>query len=137
MKINIRNIAKFLSIIFVLTAFLVPQSVEGQEKAKDKMAKAAKTKSKSKTKAKKDKPKKKEKTIADLVKKSKKIPGLFTIYQDKKTGTLQMVISENQLQKEYIYFSQIANGVTDAGRFRGAYQGSKVFKIKKTPLDQL
>ena len=131
MKINIRNIAKFLSIIFVLTAFLVPQSVEGQEKAKDKMAKAAKTKSKSKTKAKKDKPKKKEKTIADLVKKSKKIPGLFTIYQDKKTGTLQMVISENQLQKEYIYFSQIANGVTDAGRFRGAYQGSKVFKIKK------
>ena len=51
-------------------------------------------------------PKKKEdkkKTIADLVKTSKKIEGLFTIYQDTINGSIQMLISKNQLKKEYIY----------------------------------
>ena len=31
--------------------------------------------------------------------------GLFTIYQDTITGALQMVISKDQLEKEFIYFS--------------------------------
>jgi hypothetical protein len=74
----------------------------------------------------------KEKTIAELVKSSKKIEGLFPIYQDTITGSLQMIISDNQINKEYIYFSQIANGVMDAGRAnRGSYMDSKVFKIEK------
>ncbi|WP_308992528.1 zinc-dependent metalloprotease [Mariniflexile litorale] len=75
---------------------------------------------------------KKEKTITELVKSSKKIEGLFPIYQDTITGSLQMIISDNQLDQEFIYFSQISNGVLDAGRMnRGAYMGSKVFKIEK------
>ena len=36
-----------------------------------------------------------EKTIADLTKSSKKIEGLFTIYQDTLTGDVKMVLKEN------------------------------------------
>ena len=132
MKIYTMKIAQFLCLIFVLTAFLLPNTVEGQEKEKAKKEKATATASPTPPKKEKPKkPKKKEKTIAELVKKSKKIDGLFTLYQDKASGTLRMLISKDQLNKEYIYFSQIANGVVDAGRFKGAYRGSKVFKIKK------
>ncbi|WP_248722894.1 zinc-dependent metalloprotease [Seonamhaeicola sp. ML3] len=73
----------------------------------------------------------KKKSIADLVKKSKKIEGLFTIYQDTTNGSLQMLISENQIGKEYIYFSQIADGVLEGKANRGSYRGSKIFKIEK------
>ncbi|NER12248.1 DUF5117 domain-containing protein [Leptobacterium flavescens] len=73
----------------------------------------------------------KKKSIADLTKSSKKIEGLFTIYQDTVNGSIQMLVSEDQLGKEFIYFSQIADGVVDVGAFRGAYRGSKIFKIKR------
>ena len=42
-----------------------------------------------------------------------------------------MLISEDQIDKEFIYFGQVANGATDVGLFRGAYGGSKVFKLSK------
>ncbi|MFD2725873.1 zinc-dependent metalloprotease [Hyunsoonleella rubra] len=73
-----------------------------------------------------------KKTIQDLVKGSAKIDGLFTIYQDTLTGAVQMLIEKEQLDKEFIYFSQIANGGTEAGRLnRGIYQPTSVFKIQK------
>ena len=132
MKSYVTKTVQFLCLLFVFTALLNPSAVYGQEKKKEE--KAAATKGTPKKKAKptpKKKKKKKDKTIEELVKKSTKIDGLFTLYQDKKTGSLQMLINRNQIGKEYIYFSQIANGVVDVGRFRGAYQGAKVFKIKK------
>ncbi|MBT8385093.1 MAG: zinc-dependent metalloprotease, partial [Bacteroidia bacterium] len=55
----------------------------------------------------------------------------FKMYQDTVSGSLQMIVTEDQIGKEYIHFNQVGNGVLDAGRFRGAYGGSKVFKIKK------
>lgn len=60
------------------------------------------------------KPKKPKKSIATLTKSSKKIEGLFTIFQDTVSGDLKMLIKKNQLDKDYIYFSQIADGVTEA-----------------------
>ncbi|GAA4282148.1 zinc-dependent metalloprotease [Gaetbulibacter aestuarii] len=102
---------------------LSPSNVEAQRKRKDKK--------KDDVEAKTPAPKK-DKSIADLTKSSKKMDGLFTIYQDTITGSLKMVISKDQLDKEYIYFSQIADGVMDAGRIiRGSYRGSKVFKVQK------
>ena len=71
------------------------------------------------------------KKISEVTKKSKKIEGLFTIYQDTITGSIKMVVSKEQLNQEFIYFSQVANGVLDARAFRGSYRGSKVFKIQK------
>ncbi|WP_445749497.1 zinc-dependent metalloprotease [Polaribacter sp.] len=76
-------------------------------------------------------PAKKDKTVADLTKGNKKIEGLFTIFQDTVTGGVKLLIKKDQLNKDFIYFSQIADGVTEAGHFRGAYQGSSVFHIKQ------
>ena len=122
MKIKKRNVFRLLSIAVVTCAFIAPQNAEAQRKNKKK---------KDKTEAAAPKPKSKDKSIKDLTKSSKKIEGLFTMYRDTITGALQMVISDEQLDKEYIHFNQVSNGVTDAGRFRGAYGGSKVFKVKK------
>ena len=73
----------------------------------------------------------KNKSISELTKSCKKIDGLFTIYQDTINGKIKMAISESQLEEEFIHFSQIADGVTDAGRFRGAYNSETIFYIKK------
>ena len=75
--------------------------------------------------------KKKEKTISELTKSSKKIDGLFTIYQDTISGKLKMTVSNDQFDKEFIHFSQIADGVTEAGGFRGRYNGGTIFYIKR------
>lgn len=115
------------SIFFVLTILLfsVSQNTDAQNK------KNKKKKDQVETQAKPTSKNPKKKTINELVKSSKKIDGLFKVYQDTITGALQMVISEDQFNKEYIYFSQIADGIIDIGRFRGSYRGSKVFKIEK------
>ena len=73
----------------------------------------------------------KKKTISDLIKTSTKSEGLFTIYQDTLTGALQMLLDETHLDKEYIYFSQISDGIREAGAQRGSYGRSKVFKVEK------
>lgn len=73
----------------------------------------------------------KGKSIADLTKGSRSIPGLFQMYQDTVTGAVRMVIKEDQLNKEFILFSQVMNGVVDAGSFKGAYRGSTIFTIRK------
>lgn len=124
MKQNKLFSGRYSCMALALFALLNFQNVEAQSKKKnskkDDKTEAAAT------------PAKKEKTIAELVKSSKKIDGLFPIYQDTITGSLQMIISKNQIDREFIYFSQIANGIMDAGRMnRGSYMGSKVFKIEK------
>ena len=91
-------------------------------------------KSSKKSKSKIETPKKDKdaiKKISEVTKKSKKIEGLFDLYQDTVNGSIKMVIKQDQIGKEYIYFSQIADGVLDAGSYRGFYRGSKVFKIEK------
>ncbi|MUU77336.1 zinc-dependent metalloprotease [Winogradskyella endarachnes] len=123
MKIKKRNVLRLLSITLVMCAFMATNHLEAQNKKKKKK--------KNQIEASAPKPKSKTKSIKDLTKSSKKIEGLFTMYRDTITGSLQMVITEEQLGKEYIHFNQVSNGVIDAGRFRGAYGGSKVFKVKK------
>jgi len=71
------------------------------------------------------------KKIVDVTKKCRKFEGLFTIYQDTIDGTIKMEIKESQIGKEFIYFSQVDNGVIEAGGFRGSYRGSRVFKIQR------
>ena len=67
----------------------------------------------------------------EKIKNTDKIEGLFTLYRDKTKGKVYLEITEEQLNKEYIHFSYIENGVTDAGFFRGNFRNSKVFKIQK------
>ncbi|MDH5414309.1 MAG: zinc-dependent metalloprotease [Flavobacteriaceae bacterium] len=124
MKIYNLKAVKLLCLAFVLSAFLAPQDIQAQKKNKKK-------KGKTEMPEKPDPKKDKEKKISDLIKSSKEIDGLFKMYQDTVSGSLQMIVTEDQIGKEYIHFNQVGNGVLDAGRFRGAYGGSKVFKIKK------
>ena len=115
------RIIKLTSLALLSLLILNSSSAVAQKKKKGK---------KGKTEApKKDKDALKK--ISEVTKKSKKIEGLFTIYQDTTTGSIKMVVSKEQLNQEFIYFSQVANGVLDAGAFRGSYRGSKVFKIQK------
>jgi hypothetical protein len=62
---------------------------------------------------------------------TKAYEGLFTVYQDTTDGSTKLMISKDQIGKEFIYFGHTVDGVTDAGRFRGAYQENKIFKIER------
>ena len=120
-KIKTMRILKLTSFALISFLLLNSNSAVAQKKKKGKKG-ATETPKKDKTALKK---------ISEVTKKCKKIDGLFPIYQDTTTGSIKMVVSKEQLGNEFIYFSQIANGVLEAGSFRGAYRGSKVFKIEK------
>ncbi len=72
----------------------------------------------------------KKKDIKSLTKTCVYYPGLFGIYQDTTNGDVMIRLSTAQLGKEYIYFSQVADG-SASGYFRGNYRGSKIFKLEK------
>ena len=81
-------------------------------------------------------PKKKKKVkilneIEEKTKSCRSIVGLFTIYQNNKSGKSFIEIDTSHIDQEFIYFSYFENGVTDAGAVRGRYRGSKVIKIQK------
>ncbi len=116
---------KLLYIFFLIFTISGVQDINAQRKSKKKNKKG-----KQEITTPKPKPKPKSKTIADLTKSSKKIEGLFTIYQDTITGAVKLLINEKQLNKDYIYFSQIADGVAEAGAYRGSYKGSSVFQLR-------
>jgi len=115
---------KYLSLTLSVL-FLICFTVEADAQKKKKKKKKGQTEE--------VKPKKKSdlKSIEDVTKKCIKIDGLFNMYQDTTSGKTFIEISEDQLDKEFIYFSYVENGVTDASAFKGSYRGSKIFKIKK------
>lgn len=67
------------------------------------------------------KPPEAPKTVAEVLKDSDRIDGLFTLYRDRKTGDLRMALTADQLDKSYLYFTYTENGVPAAGQFRGAF----------------
>jgi len=75
------------------------------------------------------KPEKKD--FEDFIKGHRKFEGLFTFYQDTTSGELKMLIKTEQLGNEYLYFSQVGDGVTEAATFRGSYGENKIFKIER------
>lgn len=122
MKCNYYSPRLLTAVMAGLLAFS-PMNMEAQRKNKKK-----KSKDNQETV---QKPSNNGKSISDLIKTSKVNEGLFTVYQDSITGSIKMLVSEEQLDKEFIYFSQIMDGVMEANSFRGAYGDSKVIKIKK------
>ena len=110
------NILKSRLFIALLSTLLLSQAVfaEDDEKKKDK---------------KKDKDK--EKTVAEMVKDQTTFYGFLDIYQDKKTGSLMMTLTEEQFDKPMIYFIQTVNGVLEAGHFKGNYRETKLLEFRK------
>lgn len=73
----------------------------------------------------------KKPSVTDRTKSSKKIDGLFTLYQDTVTGSVQMYIRKDQLGKEFIYQSFSINGPTSLFLHQSMHRATAVFKMKK------
>ncbi len=70
-------------------------------------------------------------SVTDKVKSSKKSDGLFTVYQDTATGTVQLYLRKDQLGKEYIYQSFSISGPTALYLNQGMHRQNFVFKVQK------
>ena len=79
-----------------------------------------------------EKQSKKQPDITDKVKNSKKTEGLFTIYQDTATGSVQLYIKKEQLGKEYIYQSFSLSGPNALYLNQSMHRSNFIFKIEKT-----
>ncbi|MCO7226610.1 zinc-dependent metalloprotease [Pleionea sp. CnH1-48] len=80
--------------------------------------------------AKKNKPSK-PKTYEEIIKDKIAYDSFVDFYQDKKTGSLMMVIEEDKLDKPFLYFTHTVNGVLDAGHFKGAFREYKLLEFSK------
>lgn len=70
-------------------------------------------------------------TVADKTKSSKKIDGLFTLYRDTVTGSLQLYVKKDQLGKDYIYQSFSMGGPTRLFLNQSMVRQTKLFNIKQ------
>ena len=73
----------------------------------------------------------KKQTVADKTKGNKKLEGLFTLYQDTATGSMQVYIRKDQLGKEFIYQSFSINGPVALFLHQSMHRSTAVFKIEK------
>jgi hypothetical protein len=78
-----------------------------------------------------DTAKKKPAGITDKIKSSRKVEGLFTLYQDTANGSVQLYIKKNQLGKEYIYQSFSISGPNQLYLNQSMHRATLVFKIEK------
>jgi hypothetical protein len=69
--------------------------------------------------------------IGDKVKSSKKIEGLFTLYQDTTTGSVQLYVKKSQLGKEFIYQSFSISGPTQFFLNQSMHRVTFVFSVQK------
>lgn len=74
----------------------------------------------------------KKKTVAEVVKNSDTLDGLFRIHRDRETGAVHLYIKKDQLDREFIYFSHVVDGVAGAGRNRGQFGDETVFVIRRS-----
>ena len=70
--------------------------------------------------------------VAEKVKSSKKHAGLFTVYQDTATGTVQMYVRKDQLNKEFIYQSFSLSGPTSLFLHQSMHRSTLVFKMRRS-----
>lgn len=71
-------------------------------------------------------------SIADKIKSSKKTEGLFVIYQDTATGSVQLYIKKPQLGREYIYQSFSMGGPTSLFLNQNMIRNTFIFTINKS-----
>lgn len=73
----------------------------------------------------------KKPTVAEKVKGYQKHEGLFTVYQDTTTGSVQLYIKKNQLGKEFIYQSFSISGPTSLFLNQSMHRNTAVYKVQK------
>ena len=58
-------------------------------------------------------------------------PGLLDTYRNNEDGKIYLLINEDQLEKEFIYFAHILDGIVEAGTWRGNYLDNGIIKFIK------
>ncbi|WP_026898201.1 zinc-dependent metalloprotease [Daejeonella oryzae] len=114
----------------LFAAVLLSLGISGFEAAAQKRSKKGSAQNASASKA-PDAGKAKEATLAEKVKSSKRSDGLLTIYQDTLTGSVQLYIRKDQLNKEFIYQSFSISGPTSLYLNQSMHRSNAVFKIVK------
>jgi len=69
--------------------------------------------------------------IEEMVKEYEELEGFFASFRDPETNEIYLKINKDQLNKEFIYFSHVINGVVAARRNKGSYLDNGIFKIQK------
>jgi hypothetical protein len=100
--------------------------------AQDAIAqKSKKNKGKNEAPKEKDKGKNDIKSLKSLTEKCTYSEGLLGIYSDTVSGESWVNLPDSMLDREFIYFSHINDGVAQSGYTRGSYQNSKVITFHK------
>ena len=96
-------------------------------------AQRSKKNKKGKTSTSEGRPAKKDaiKSLSDLTKTCALDSGLFSMYSDTASGESWFIVPDSMLEKEFIYFSHINDGVAQSGFTRGSYRNSKVISFHK------
>ena len=89
-------------LLIAIPAFCLAEIVNAQASI-DMDALKAKMSSMQKSPSDSSKTASKKTTVAEKTKGTKKHEGLFTLYQDTSSGSVQIYIKKDQLDKEYIY----------------------------------
>ncbi|MES2795134.1 MAG: zinc-dependent metalloprotease [Bacteroidota bacterium] len=117
----------------LICSFCFSQAITAQEKKPKKGdEKIVEAPAPAKPAADTTKPKKPVKpSITDKIKTSKKLEGLFTMYQDTVTGSIQLYVKKSQIDKEYIYQSFSISGPTSLFLNQSMHRATAIFNIKK------
>ena len=71
------------------------------------------------------------KPLEELTKDAVAFEGLFTLYSDTTNGKGWTAIPDSMLEKQFIYFSHVEDGVAESGYTRGSYRNSKIISFHK------
>ena len=72
-----------------------------------------------------------EETFDEYLEKFSSYEGFFNLYRDEEEGKVYLLINEDQLDNEFIYFAHILDGVVEAGSWRGNYLDNGILKFNK------
>lgn len=71
------------------------------------------------------------KSFTEIVENCDRLQGLFDLYQDREDGTVYLAIRDDQLDREYLHFSYVLDGLPALGLFRGKFLWEQVFSVSR------
>lgn len=119
---------KKIAIFAIACSCIMSTTAMAQKKKKDKDAKDATAAADT---TKKTPPTPPKASITDKVKSSKKTDGLFVVYQDTTSGSIQLYVKKDQLGKDFIYQSFSLGGPTSLYLNQNMIRATFVFQVKK------
>ncbi len=117
----------------VILASITASSYAQEKKAEKQVVDTVKKATADTTKKAKPTPKP---TVAEKTKSAKVVDGLFKLYRDTTSGSLQFYVGKDQLDKDYIYQSFSISGPTSLFLNQNMIRNTKLFTIRKR-LDRI